>query len=94
LDAAWNRRFSGPLKAERVGEEKTSFRNKTQILMGDWCRKADTEKPKETSAKVGMFVDSAVVPVRRNQFPYTGDVFALDRGLLMGDLLPSTLFFR
>jgi hypothetical protein len=46
LDAAGNRRFSGPLKAERVGEEKTSFRNKTQILMGDWCRKADTEKPK------------------------------------------------
>jgi hypothetical protein len=35
---------------------ETVLSNKTLILMGDWCRKADTEKPKETPAKVGMLL--------------------------------------
>lgn len=56
--------------------------------MGDWCSKADTKKPKETPAKVDVD-DPAVVPVRRKQSSYIGEVFALDRGLLMGDPLPS-----
>jgi len=36
--------------------DKRVFCNKTLILMGDWCRKADTEKPKEIPAKVEMLV--------------------------------------
>jgi hypothetical protein len=33
--------------------------------MGDWCRKADTEKPKEIPGKGRDVVNLTIVPVRK-----------------------------
>jgi hypothetical protein len=53
--------------------------------MGDWCRKADTEKPKEIPAKIKDVVNLTVAPTRRKHSCCLREVFALDRCLLIGD---------
>jgi hypothetical protein len=63
--------------------------------MGDWRSEGCDRKPKEISAEVEMLVTQQGSLARKNKFSRTGQLFPLDKGLLMGDpIFPSSIKAR
>jgi len=57
----------------------------TLILMGDWCSEGCNRNLKEISAKGKDVGDPTFSIYKKKKISCGGEVFPLDRGLLMGD---------